>query len=105
MAKKISEKGGVVTYGPYKKVDGKRTMVVKYDKNKKDHKVTSQNEARYEYEKRNGKVSKGNEVDHTDTDTTNNSANNLQVLSKSDNVAKRNKAVAGKKTSTANKKS
>lgn len=84
-------------YGPYKgsKQNGGRKI---YVIRKADGSTTSVNKARKDYEDKNGKVGKGKEVDHKDNNKHNDSAKNLTVISKSENVGKRNKAVAKKTT-------
>ena len=64
-------------------------MVVK----KKDGSTTSTWKARYEYEKKHGKLPKNVDVDHKDNRGRkgNDSTRNLQRLSHSKNVAKENK--------------
>lgn len=89
-------------YGPYdgSEENGKRKIYVKrtYNADGSVKKTTSVNKARKDYEDKNGKVGKGKEVDHKNNNHDDDSAKNLQVLSKSENVGKRNKAVAKKTT-------
>jgi len=86
--------------GPYtgsKQNGGRKIYVKKYKgKDGKWH-TTSENKARADYEKTNGKVAKGKEVDHKDNNKNNDSKKNLRVISKSENVAKEDKRRAGKK--------
>jgi hypothetical protein len=94
---------GETVYGPYKGSEdnkGRPIVVIK----KKDGRLTSETKARHEYESRNGKVAKGKEVDHKNNNHNDDSKGNLQVLSKGENVAKRNKAVA-RRSSVGNKAS
>ena len=86
---------GDKVYGPYEKQakDGKRKI---YVTRKASGAVTSTTKSRKEYEDRNGKVPKGQEVDHKDSNKNNDSPKNLRVISKSANVAKENKRRAKK---------
>lgn len=77
-------------YGPYKgsKQNGGRPI---YVIRKADGSTTSVNKARKEYEDRNGKLSKGTDVDHKDNNKKNDSKGNLRAMPHGKNVAKENK--------------
>lgn len=89
-------------YGPYEGSDdnkGRKIYVKRtYNSDGSVKKTTSVTKARKEYEDRNGPVGKGKEVDHKNNNKNDDRPSNHQVISKSENVAKRNKAVAKKTT-------
>lgn len=89
---------GSKVYGPYKgsKQNGGRPMMVV---KKKDGSTTSTWKARYEYEKKNGKLPKNIDVDHKNNGGRKgkDSIKNLGTLSHSKNVAKENKRRAKNK--------
>ena len=79
--------------GPFKgsKKNGGREIYTTYDP--KTGKHGSVDAARVDYQKSHGgkEVSKNKEVDHKDNKKSNGNTSNLQLMSKSDNVAKGNK--------------
>ena len=89
---------GDKVYGPYKgsKQNGGRPMMVV---KKKNGKTTSTWKARYEYEKRNGKLPRSVDVEHKDNGgrAGRDHPSNLKTLSHSANVAKENRRRARKK--------
>lgn len=88
-------KDGKKVYGPYKpKSKGGRPV---YSVVNSDGSRTSTHAARFDYEKKNGKLDKNTDVDHKDNNKKNGSSSNLQAMSHSKNVAKENKHRAGKK--------
>lgn len=101
MPKHTVTKDGKKVFGPYKgsKQNGGRPMMVIKDKN---NKATSTSKARYEFEKRNGKLPRSVDVDHKDNGgrAGRDHAGNLRAMSHSANVAKENKRRAKPKTTT-----
>lgn len=95
--------GQVKIFGPYKgsKQNGGRPIyVIKRKKKDGSTETTSTNKARLDYKKATGKkLKKSQEVDHKDNGGRKgkDGIRNLQVLSKSKNVAKENKRRAKKK--------
>lgn len=103
--KSTKRKDGTKVYGPYKgsaQNGGRPIMVVK----KKDGSTTSTNKARYDYEKKNGRLPKTTDVDHKDNGgrAGRDSMKNLTTMSHSKNVAKENKRRVGKTLQTPSKK-
>lgn len=92
-AKKYTKRAdGTKVFGPYKGSaanGGRPIMVVK----KKDGSSTSTNAARYKYEKVNGKLSRGQDVNHKDNGGRkgHDGLKNLNVMSHSKNVADGNR--------------
>jgi hypothetical protein len=86
-------------FGPYKgsEANGGRPIYVYKKKVGSKWVTTSKNKARADYESKNGKLSKGTDVDHKDNNKNNDSKGNLRAIKKSANVAKENKRRAGKK--------
>jgi hypothetical protein len=87
---------GKKVYGPFKgsKKNGGRPMMSVVNK---DGSRTSISAARYQYEKKNGKLPKDVDVDHKDNNHSNDKAKNLRALKHGKNTAKENKRRAGKK--------
>jgi hypothetical protein len=78
-------------YGPYKgsKANhGREIYVIRHA----DGSTTSTNRARMDYEKKNGNLPRGTDVDHKDNNSHNDSMRNLQAMQHSKNIAKGNKA-------------
>jgi hypothetical protein len=102
--KGVKLKNGSRVFGPYKgsKQNGGRPIMVIKDKNGK---LTSTNKARYEYQKRNGKLPRHVDVDHRDNGgrAGRDHARNLGTLTHSANVAKENKRRATVRKTTARK--
>lgn len=93
------KKGGGKVYGPYEGSEGRKIYVTKT----KSGKTSSTNAARYEYEKKHGKLSRKTHVDHKDNDKSNDSSGNLQAVSARKNIGWGNQDRQGKKrTSDAN---
>lgn len=92
--------GTKIKGGPYKgsKQNGGRSIyVTKVKQADGTWKTHSENQARADYEAKNGKLSKKMDVDHKDNNKNNNSSSNLRAMKKGDNIAKENKRRAGKK--------
>lgn len=104
MAKSVKLKNGKRAFGPYKgsKQNGGRPIMVIKDKNGK---TTSTNKARYEYQKRNGKLPRHIDVDHKDNGgrAGRDGARNLRTMTHSANVAKENKRRATVRKTTPRK--
>lgn len=85
-------------FGPYKgsEQNGGREIYVWKTKTKDGWKTESKNQAREDYEKKHGKLSKKTHVDHKDNDKHNNSSSNLKAMSAKKNIGKENKRRAGK---------
>ena len=95
--KKVQKtKDGKKVYGPFKgsKKNGGRPM---YSVVNADGSRTSIDKARFDYEKKNGKLPKDVDVDHKDNNHRNDSPKNLRALKHGKNTAKENKRRAGKK--------
>lgn len=74
----------IKVYGPYKRIDG-RKIIILYNKGKR--KTVSY--PKYIYQKYYGIKLKNDEtIDHIDGDYTNDLINNLQILSRNDNIKK-----------------
>jgi hypothetical protein len=88
--------GGKKVYGPFKgsKKNGGRPMMSILNP---DGSRTSISAARYQYEKKNGKLPKNVDVDHKDNNHSNDKSGNLRALAHGKNTAKENKRRAGKK--------
>ena len=67
-------------------------------------KATSKNQARADYEAKNGKLSKNTHVDHKDNNKSNNSSSNLRAMKAGKNIGKGNKNRPGVKNRTKNNK-
>lgn len=85
-------KDGTKVFGPYKGSaanGGRPIMVVK----KKDGSSSSTNAARYKYESKNGRLARGQDVNHKDNGgrSGHDSMKNLNVMSHSKNVADGNR--------------
>lgn len=93
MPRKSVKVGTVRKFGPYKgsKQNGGRSIYV-YKKKMPDGswKATSKNQARADYESKNGKLSKNKHVDHKDNNKNNNSSSNLKAMSANKNIGKGN---------------
>lgn len=77
--------------------NGGREIFVYHVKSGGEWHTHSVNLARAKYENKTGKdLSKDQQVDHKDSNHSNDSQSNLQVLSKHDNVAKEDKRRAGR---------
>lgn len=88
-------KDGKKVYGPYKpKSKGGRPV---YSVVNADGSRSSTHAARFDYEKKHGKLDKNTDVDHKDNNKKNGSSSNLRALSHGKNVAKENKHRVGKK--------
>jgi len=87
---------GKKVYGPFKgsKKNGGRPMMSVVNK---DGSRTSISAARYQYEKKNGKLPKNVDVDHKDNNHSNDKSGNLRALAHGKNTAKENKRRVGKK--------
>lgn len=87
---------GKKVYGPFKgsKKNGGRPMMSVVNK---DGSRTSISAARYQYEKKNGKLPKNVDVDHKNNNHSDDNPKNLRALSHGKNTAKENKRRAGKK--------
>lgn len=88
-------KDGKKVYGPYKpKSKGGRPV---YSVVNADGSRSSTHAARFDYEKKNGKLDKKTDVDHKDNNKKNGSSSNLRAMPHGKNVAKENKRRVGKK--------
>ena len=87
---------GKKVYGPFKgsKKNGGRPMMSVVNK---DGSRTSISAARYQYEKKNGKLPKNVDVDHKNNNHSDDNPKNLRALAHGKNTAKENKRRVGKK--------
>lgn len=86
-------------FGPYKGSEsnnGRPLVVTRTKQADGTWKTTSQSAARDKYESKHGKLSKKVDVDHKNSKNGDDRMSNLQVMKKSDNVAKENKRRAKK---------
>lgn len=71
-------------HGPYDCADGRKRMQIIRD----DGSKTSKSYAKFLYEQKYGEIPDGMEVDHINDDYTDDRIDNLQVISKLDNIMK-----------------
>lgn len=72
-------------YGPYRRKDGRWQLTVK----KNDGKITSISYPKYLYEQYHGiKLLNNETIDHKDNNPDNNEIENLQILTRADNIRK-----------------
>lgn len=76
-------------YGPYKGQKGRKHVILIYD----DGSRKTISYAKFIWESVNGTIPTGYEVDHINNDLTDDRIENLQLLSKSDNIRKAKKPV------------